>query len=1176
MRPRRLLRLLSDFDGKIRYHPRKASIAADALSRNERANPLRVRALVMTINSNLPPQIHEAQVEALKKENVKDENLYGMDKEFENHLDGTLCIRRRMFDVSKDEGRLPEAIRFTSTTRNTPLEMGKYGHGFYHKTTKDNKQLRHNLDEPLAIPLDEIQIDDKLNIIEEPVELMDQEVKRLKQSRIPIVKALFEGVTVKQHYKELYDSIKLTRAKTIKKTTSLLTEIETLKAEIKGKMKCITMHDPVKPKVLAHGMYAIDVEPIPPRNMNNREVHLEYLKHLKESVGTLREIVEEARVEKPLDSSLAYACLYSKHYQELLEYVIGTCPKDFNKRDRKIATAPLNRKKASYFCETRVKDATATSGSKPRSNTKKDRTLPTKSDTKNATGKLFTNVGFQWLPTGREFTLGEQCPLTRFTKSKVVPVKQPESVSTSEIMITERLSNTSQKPLTRTPIEIGDPTYQTLHIHLVSNAGRTDRPLVFGLRFGNDHFGAIMGYEDYVIGDSVISRVYYVEGLGHNLFSVRQFCDSDLEVAFHKHLCYVRDVNGVDLIIGNRGTNLYTISVDDIMKSSPICLLSKASKNKSGLFTWVKFLRSKDETPEFIIKFLKQIQVSLNKTVRYIRTDNGTEFDNDDIFEGSMFLWAEAIATACYTQNRSLIHTRHNKTAYELVHDKKPDLKFLHVFGALCYPTNDSEELVKLRPTADIGNFVGYVPNRKGYRIYNKRTQRIMETIHVQFNELTESMDPMHISTGPEPILLTHGQISIKRPVPPALAVQVLVVSASIHSSTIIDQDAPSTSYSPSSSVVQPLISHQEPSFDESSSREVSSAESTQVVHPHNHLGKWSKDHLLKNVIGNPSRPVSTIKQLATDALWCLYNFVLSKVEPKNVKTAMDEACWFEATQEEIREFNQLQVWELVQKPDFVMIIALKCIYKVKLDEYGDVLKNKTQLVVKGYRQEEDGCQDCISEWFLLDNKLSKGVVDPTLLTRKTSKHILLVQIYVDDIIFASTDPKACDIFSKEISSKFQMSMIGQMLFFLGLQVSQSPRGIFINQSKYAQEILIKYGMDTSDPVDTPMVDRFKLDEDPLGILAKPTKNHLEAIKQVFWYLRGIINWGLWYPKDTAMALTAYADADHAGCQDTRRSTSDNAQFLGDKLVSWSSKKQKSTAISTTEAEYIAMFGCCA
>ncbi|GKF96774.1 integrase, catalytic region, zinc finger, CCHC-type containing protein, partial [Tanacetum coccineum] len=123
---------------------------------------------------------------------------------------------------------------------------------------------------------------------------------------------------------------------------------------------------------------------------------------------------------------------------------------------------------------------------------------------------------------------------------------------------------------------------------------RTNRPLVFGLRlfktydggirFGNDHFGAIMGYGDYVIGDSVISRVYYVEGLGHNLFSVGQFCDSDLEVAFRKHSCYVCDTDGVELLKGSRGSNLYTIYVEDMMKSSPICLLSKASKNKSWLW----------------------------------------------------------------------------------------------------------------------------------------------------------------------------------------------------------------------------------------------------------------------------------------------------------------------------------------------------------------------------------------------------------------------------------------------------------------------------------------------------------------------------------------------------------------------------------------------------------------
>jgi hypothetical protein len=185
------------------------------------------------------------------------------------------------------------------------------------------------------------------------------------------------------------------------------------------------------------------------------------------------------------------------------------------------------------------------------------------------------------------------------------------------------------------------------------------------------------------------------------------------------------------------------------------------------------------------------------------------------------------------------------------------------------------------------------------------------------------------------------------------------------------------------------------------------------------------------------------------------------------------------------------------------------------------------------------------------------------------------------------------------------MSMMGQMSFFLGLQVSQSPGGIFINQSKYANEILKKFGFYSSEPVDTPMVDRTKLDEDPSGIpvditkyrsmigslmyitasrpdllfavcmcaryQSRPTKKHVEAVKRIFRYLQGTVHMGLWYPKDTTMELTTYADADHAGCQDTRRSTSGGAQFLGEKLVSWSSKKQMSTSISSTEAEYIAM-----
>ncbi|GJT32491.1 retrovirus-related pol polyprotein from transposon TNT 1-94 [Tanacetum coccineum] len=269
----------------------------------------------------------------------------------------------------------------------------------------------------------------------------------------------------------------------------------------------------------------------------------------------------------------------------------------------------------------------------------------------------------------------------------------------------------------------------------------------------------------------------------------------------------------------------------------------------------------------------------------------------------------------------------------------------------------------------------------------------------------------------------------------------------------------------------------------------------------------------------------------------------------------------------------------------------------------------KLKKALYGLKQAPRAWYDMLSSFLILQH-FSKGAVDPTLFTRQAGNDLLLVQIYVDDIIFASTNTAMCNEFANQMTTKFKMSMMGQMSFFLGLQISQSPRGIFINQSKYASEIVKKYGMLTSDSVDTPMVEKSKLDEDLQGkpvdatlyrgmigslmyltssrpdliyavclcarYQAKPTEKHLNAVKRIFRYLKGTINMGLWYSKDTGMSMTAYADADHAGCQDTRRSTSGSAQFLGDKLVSWSSKKQKCTAISSTEAEYIALSGCCA
>ncbi|GKE59039.1 retrovirus-related pol polyprotein from transposon TNT 1-94, partial [Tanacetum coccineum] len=230
-----------------------------------------------------------------------------------------------------------------------------------------------------------------------------------------------------------------------------------------------------------------------------------------------------------------------------------------------------------------------------------------------------------------------------------------------------------------------------------------------------------------------------------------------------------------------------------------------------------------------------------------------------------------------------------------------------------------------------------------------------------------------------------------------------------------------------------------------------------------------------------------------------------------------------------------------------------------------------------GLKQAPRAWYDLLSS-FLLSQKFSKCTFDPLLFTWKEGKDILLVQIYVDDIIFALTNPALCDSFSETMCSKFKTSMMGKMSFFLGLQISQSPRGIFLNQSKYALEIIKKYGMETSDLVDTPMLEKSKLDANPQGKKVDSKRYH-GMIGSLMYLtssrpdlLRGTINMGMWYSNDSCIALTAFVDADHAGCQDTIKSTSGSTQLLGDRLVSWSSKKQKSTAISSTV--YIVLFGC--
>nr|GEU41714.1 retrovirus-related Pol polyprotein from transposon TNT 1-94 [Tanacetum cinerariifolium] len=446
----------------------------------------------------------------------------------------------------------------------------------------------------------------------------------------------------------------------------------------------------------------------------------------------------------------------------------------------------------------------------------------------------------------------------------------------------------------------------------------------------------------------------------------------------------------------------------------------------------------------------------------------------------------------------------------------------------------------------------------------------------------------------------------------------------------------------------------------ETSSRHVDLSNMHTFYQQHPFEQRWTKDHPLEQFIGNPSQSIRTRSQLEIDGKMCMFALTVSQIKPKNIKEAMSDYAWIETMQEEIHQFEQLDVWELVDKPLCKNVINIKWLWKNKRDEENTLIHNKSRLVAKGYGQKEGidfkesfapvarleavwlfiayaahksflvyqmdvktsflyrplkekvyinqpdgfvdpyhpgqvyrlkkvlyGLKQAPRTWydelsnFLVSKGFSKGSIDPTLFITKHKEDILLVQIYVDDIIFGYTNPKLSKKFEKLMHNKFEMSMMGELKFFLGIQKHQSPHGIFINQAKYAQEILKKHGMTSRDSIGTPMATKH-LDADLSGTpidqtkyhsmvgaliyltlsrpdivhatcycaryQVKPTNKHLTMVKRIFRYLKDTIDMGLWYPKDTG----------------------------GDKLVSWSSKKHDCTLMYLAEAEYVSLSACCA
>ncbi|GJW32712.1 putative ribonuclease H-like domain-containing protein [Tanacetum coccineum] len=673
--------------------------------------------------------------------------------------------------------------------------------------------------------------------------------------------------------------------------------------------------------------------------------------------------------------------------------------------------------------------------------------------------------------------------------------------------------------------------------------------------------------------------------------------------------------------------------------------------------------------------------------------------------------WAEAVSTACYVQNRP--------------------------FGCHVTILNTLDKLGKFDGKSDEGFFVGYSLSSKAFRVYNIRTRKVQENLHVGFLE----NKPMLEGNGPKWLFdldsLTQSMnyvqflqdasyfedTSLKSVADAQIQDQDVAHDDCSFQDDGFDENQVNTA-SPQVNTGSGDISTATPEVNTATSEglmgPIPTTEDIQVEDQDIELGNISpsyevsstphtrihKDHPIDHVIGDVQSSVQTRRMTTSyselgflsaiyegkthqDLHTCLFACFLSQEEPKRVSKALSDPAWVEAMQEELLQFKLQNVWVLVDLPKGHRAIGTKWVYRNKKDERGIVVRNKARLVAQGHTQEEGidydevfapvarieairiflayasfmgftvyqmdvksaflygqieeevyvcqppgfedpdhpdrvykvvkalyGLHQAPRAWYdtlatyLLSNGFQRGKIDQTLFIKSQKGHILLVQIYVDDIIFGSTKKELCDEFEKLMKDKFQMSSMGELTFFLGLQVQQKKKGIFISQDKYVHEILKKFNYtdvkSASTPTDLerPLVkdaDADDVDEhlyrSMIGSLmyltasrpdimfavcacarfqVSPKTSHLLAVKRIFRYLKGKPSLGLWYSKDSPLELVAYTDSDYAGATLDRKSTTGGCQFLGNRLISWQCKKQTVVATtSTTEAEYVAAASCC-
>nr|GEX56768.1 hypothetical protein [Tanacetum cinerariifolium] len=658
------------------------------------------------------------------------------------------------------------------------------------------------------------------------------------------------------------------------------------------------------------------------------------------------------------------------------------------------------------------------------------------------------------------------------------------------------------------------------------------------VKFGSDQIAPILGYGDLVQGAVTIKRVYYVERLNHNLFFVDQFCDADLEVAFRKSTCYIRDLKGNDLLTAwlwhRRLSHLNFDTINLLSKNDIVIGLLKLKFVKDHLcssyelgkakrkYTWTHFLRSKDETPEVLIDFLRLVQRGVHAQVRIFRADKGMKFLNQTLHA---YFASEGIhhqTSVARTPEQNDVIERQNRTLVEVARTMLSAAKISLFFWA--------EAIATANKTVTMSNELDLLFSLMFAELLNGSSQVMSKSSAVNIVDAPnqrqqQNITPLNTQTTPAPTCLFPTQVPT-----------------------------------------------------------VTSTENINQAETIKEYAQVKNDEFI-NIFSTP---------LESDGEMCMFALTVNQTEPKNIKEAMADSAWIESMQEELHQFDRLDVWELVDRPLCKNVINMKWLWKNKRDEENTVIRNKSRLVAKGYAQKEGidfeesfapvARLEAVRLFIVYAAHKSFTIYQMDVKTaflygrlKEEVGDILLVQIYVDDVIFGSTNPKLSKQFEKLMHSKFEMSVMGELKFLLGIQIHQSPRGIFIKQAKYAQEILKKHGMTSCDSVGTLMATKHldaNLSETPVdptkyrsmvGALmyltasrpdimhatcycaryqAKSTKKHLTVVKRIFWYLKDTIHMGLWYPKDTGFKLTAFLDSDHAGCLDSRKSTSGGIQFL--------------------------------